>query len=82
MPNKVQISRLERCGRSSLERRKPATFAALPISTMFENLNDKLERAFKVLKGQGPSAPLGELDYCASCGQIGCAHDGRDRGAA
>lgn len=27
-------------------------------------------------------APLGELDYCASCGQIGCTHDGRDRGAA
>jgi uncharacterized protein YlxP (DUF503 family) len=22
---------------------------------------------------------LGELDYCAECGQIGCAHDGRDR---
>lgn len=24
-------------------------------------------------------APLGDLDYCASCGQIGCGHDGRDR---
>lgn len=23
--------------------------------------------------------PLGELDYCAVCGQIGCSHDGRDR---
>ena len=23
--------------------------------------------------------PLGELDYCASCGQVGCTHDGRDR---
>src|SRR4051812_18660462 len=23
--------------------------------------------------------PLGDLDYCASCGQIGCEHDGRDR---
>lgn len=22
---------------------------------------------------------IGELDYCASCGQIGCQHDGRDR---
>jgi hypothetical protein len=22
---------------------------------------------------------IGELDYCAECGQIGCAHDGRDR---
>ena len=22
---------------------------------------------------------LGELDYCAECGQIGCTHDGRDR---
>ena len=30
------------------------TFAVLPKSkTMFENLSDKLERAFKVLKGQG-----------------------------
>lgn len=24
-------------------------------------------------------APLDELAYCAECGQIGCAHDGRDR---
>ena len=24
-------------------------------------------------------SPLGELDYCAACGQIGCGHDGRDR---
>jgi hypothetical protein len=23
--------------------------------------------------------PLGELDYCAECGQVGCCHDGRDR---
>ncbi len=23
--------------------------------------------------------PLGELDYCAECGQVGCQHDGRDR---
>ena len=23
--------------------------------------------------------PLGELDYCEQCGQIGCGHDGRDR---
>lgn len=23
--------------------------------------------------------PLGELDYCAVCGQVGCTHDGRDR---
>lgn len=23
--------------------------------------------------------PIDDLDYCASCGQIGCAHDGRDR---
>ena len=23
--------------------------------------------------------PLDELAYCAECGQIGCAHDGRDR---
>ena len=23
--------------------------------------------------------PLGELDYCTECGQIGCSHDGRDR---
>ena len=23
--------------------------------------------------------PLGDLDYCAICGQIGCGHDGRDR---
>ena len=23
--------------------------------------------------------PLGDLDYCASCGQVGCEHDGRDR---
>lgn len=22
---------------------------------------------------------IGDLDYCAECGQIGCAHDGRDR---
>lgn len=22
---------------------------------------------------------LGDLDYCASCGQVGCSHDGRDR---
>ena len=22
---------------------------------------------------------LGEFDYCAACGQIGCTHDGRDR---
>ena|SRR3990167_7481377 len=22
---------------------------------------------------------IDELDYCASCGQIGCGHDGRDR---
>ena|SRR5438876_1196797 len=22
---------------------------------------------------------LGDLDYCASCGQIGCGHDGRER---
>jgi hypothetical protein len=26
--------------------------------------------------------PLDDLDYCAVCGQIGCAHDGRDRGEA
>lgn len=24
--------------------------------------------------------PIGDLDYCAQCGQIGCTHDGRDRG--
>lgn len=23
--------------------------------------------------------PLADLDYCAVCGQVGCAHDGRDR---
>ncbi len=23
--------------------------------------------------------PIPDLDYCASCGQIGCTHDGRDR---
>ena len=23
--------------------------------------------------------PIGELDYCAECGQIGCCHDGRSR---
>lgn len=23
--------------------------------------------------------PLDELAYCAECGQIGCAHDGRER---
>lgn len=23
---------------------------------------------------------IGELDYCAECGQIGCTHDGRERG--
>jgi hypothetical protein len=22
---------------------------------------------------------IGEMDYCAECGQIGCQHDGRDR---
>ncbi|HVP70193.1 MAG TPA: hypothetical protein VMS45_02640 [Gemmatimonadaceae bacterium] len=22
---------------------------------------------------------LGDLDYCAECGQIGCEHDGRER---
>jgi len=22
---------------------------------------------------------LGELDYCAECGQVGCTHDGRER---
>ncbi len=26
--------------------------------------------------------PLDELDYCASCGQVGCTHDGRDRSEA
>ena len=24
-------------------------------------------------------SPLDELAYCAECGQIGCAHDGRER---
>jgi hypothetical protein len=24
--------------------------------------------------------PIGEDDYCHECGQVGCAHDGRDRG--
>jgi hypothetical protein len=23
--------------------------------------------------------PLDDLDYCASCGQVGCTHDGRER---
>jgi hypothetical protein len=23
--------------------------------------------------------PLNDLDYCASCGQVGCSHDGRKR---
>jgi len=23
--------------------------------------------------------PIDDLDYCGVCGQIGCAHDGRDR---
>ena len=23
---------------------------------------------------------IGELDYCSECGQLGCTHDGRDRG--
>ena len=23
--------------------------------------------------------PLGDLDYCLECGQVGCGHDGRDR---
>lgn len=23
--------------------------------------------------------PLGELEYCGVCGQVGCQHDGRDR---
>ena len=31
----------------------PSTFASLNSFSMFENLSDKLERAFKVLKGQG-----------------------------
>lgn len=22
---------------------------------------------------------IGDMDYCAGCGQIGCVHDGRDR---
>jgi len=26
--------------------------------------------------------PLNDLDYCASCGQVGCTHDGRDREGA
>lgn len=26
--------------------------------------------------------PLDELAYCASCGQVGCTHDGRDRSDA
>lgn len=25
---------------------------------------------------------LGETEYCESCGQIGCSHDGRDRSEA
>jgi hypothetical protein len=25
---------------------------------------------------------LAEEDYCGECGQVGCAHDGRDRGAS
>lgn len=25
---------------------------------------------------------IGDLDYCADCGQIGCGHDGRDRSEA
>jgi hypothetical protein len=24
--------------------------------------------------------PLDDLDYCAECGQVGCQHDGRERG--
>lgn len=24
--------------------------------------------------------PIGDLDYCAECGQMGCTHDGRERG--
>lgn len=23
--------------------------------------------------------PIGEFDYCAECGQVGCEHDGRER---
>lgn len=23
--------------------------------------------------------PLGDLDYCQECGQVGCRHDGRER---
>jgi hypothetical protein len=23
---------------------------------------------------------LDELDYCLGCGQVGCGHDGRERG--
>lgn len=23
--------------------------------------------------------PIGDTDYCAECGQIGCTHDGRER---
>ena len=38
---------------------------------MFENLSDKLDRAFKVLKGQGPAAPLGEMDFMVGGAMIG-----------
>ena len=27
----------------------------------------------------GDLTQLGELDYCAECGQVGCCHDGRER---
>ena len=38
---------------------------------MFENLSDKLERAFKVLKGQGPAAPMGAMDFVVKGYMIG-----------
>ena len=39
-----------------------------------------IERERAIVADIDDVRPIGDMDYCAQCGQIGCTHDGRDRG--
>lgn len=55
--------------------------------TYWSGIEERTGRVVAVMVGDstrytfepGELTPLNDLDYCASCGQIGCAHDGRER---
>lgn len=55
--------------------------------TEWDGIEERTARVLAVMVGDDTPhryepedlTPLGDLDYCATCGQVGCTHDGRVR---